>query len=299
MKRILILILLAGGLLSNGSNDSFAQVSQKVKIEKGKVFVNGTKQADEKLPVALRTLPSTSNFSFVSSDGTFLKLAGHYYKVDSDRLMEVDGKKIDPDKIVFIYSTGEKGILHQLTGDAQGVPGPYRVQSGDRNVTIAKYMASMNEKAEEFDNIRFKIDALHAPETAELALELKVGAENVARMAESFPKVQFEAYLADIQDADNMLYVRLVKEQEMEMETHHLAMKIQAAKTRAEQEKYTAQLRESLNQIFQLKQENRQKEIEQLTAKLNDLEKRMKERESLKKDIVENRIKELLDQYRW
>ncbi len=62
---------------------------------------------------------------------------------------------------------------------------------------------------------------------------------------------------------------------------------------------WTAELRSALEKIFQLKQENRRVEIEQLSLRLTELKERLKERESLRDEIVENRIRELLEQYRW
>lgn len=299
MKQFTTVLLLLSVLALPFTPELYAQVSQRVEVKNGEVFVNGSKQLPSQLPKPLKELAPTSNFALFSTGGAYLKIEGHYFKVESNRLVEVPAQLVDSDGTTFIYSSDNVERPLRVVEAKPNALGPYVIRSSNPNQMMARYVESMNEKAEEIETIRYKIDALHAPETAELALELKVGAENMARMAESFPKVQLEAYLADIQDADNFLYSRLVKEQQMEMETHHLAMKIQSAKTREEQEKYTAQLRESLTQIFQLKQENRQKEIEQLAAKLNDLQKRMKERESLKKEIVENRIKELLNQYRW
>jgi ABC-type phosphate transport system auxiliary subunit len=136
-------------------------------------------------------------------------------------------------------------------------------------------------------------------EMVELAGQLRLEAENTARMAGAFPRVEFQSYLDDMHESDIGLYDQLIREQDMEMETHHLAMEALSA-TSVEHRKQVAEaLRNRLNEIFDLKQENREREIEQLSKKLEDLKSRLKQRSDLRQQIIDVRMRELLGDLRW
>ena len=138
-----------------------------------------------------------------------------------------------------------------------------------------------------------------APESNELARRMVVEAENTARIARAFPRVQYESYLSEVRDSNQFLYQELMREREMEARTHQLAMRIRQEEQEAGREKLTSELRNVLTEIFELKQENRQHEIEQLSQQLSKLTARLEEREALKADIIESRVKDLLEQHRW
>jgi len=273
MKRTLPLLLALLGTFLIGPVNAFAQATQTVSIENGTVVVNGKMIASDKLPESLQSIKD-----------------GNLIQADKDALANGN---------IAVYFSSDGSEMPIRIYEKKKANQMYVISPVDESKPMENYVASLHQRAAEFNSIRHKIDAIREPEAAELALELKIGAENVARIAESFPRVQFEAYLDDIQDNDRFLYKELMREQEMELETHRLAMQIREASSRSDQERIATQLREALNEIFQLKQENRKTEIKQLSSKLEDMQKRLKEREKLREDIVENRLRELLDQYRW
>jgi hypothetical protein len=298
MKRKLLFILTISAALWVSPSSVQAQNTHQVAVENGNVFVNGKQVSKNLLPTSLHLIDKSTNLKFWSNNDALIEFNNIVYAIENGTLVEASREALATGQFSVYFSSESKELPIKLykTG---AVPVGYVVRTMTGEKPMAHYVEAMNQRAEEFNTLRHKIDSVREPEVAEIALQLKLGAENVARMAESFPQVQLEAYLADMQDMDHSLYDKLMREQQMEMETHHLAMQIREAKSREEQVKIATHLRSALNEIFQFKQENRKTEIEQLTIKLNELQKGLKDRESLRKDIVENRIKELLDHYRW
>ena len=270
---------------------------QQDTIEGGKVIVNGKQVAAGHLPKSLQKIDANTSLRFWGNEDTMFEISGVVYSVENGTLIERDRNALHSNNVSVYFETDKSDIPIRVFG-VTPEKGTYVLRSTGGK-PMENYVAAMNERAKEFNTFRFKLDAIQEPQTAEIATQLKLSAENAARIVESFPKVQFEAYLNEIQDADNTLYNTLMREQQMEMDTHRLAMKIREASTRTEQERITKELRTALNEIFSLKQKNRKMEIEQLSLKLEDLQKRLKEREALREDIIENRVRELLDQYRW
>ena len=294
-----IFTILFAFLLVSATGNAVAQaplkLQQQVTIENGKVIVNGKQVEAGHLPRSLQQIDKSTSLRFWGNDYTLFEISGVVYSVQNGTLIERDPNTLHRNNVSVYFETEKSDVPVRVFGVAPDSR-TYIVRSSK---PMENYVAAMNEKAKEFNTIRFKLDAIQEPQTAEIATQLKLGAENAARIVESFPKVQFEAYLNEIQDADNTLYNTLMREQQMELDTHRLAMKIREASTRTEQEQIAKELRTALNEIFSLKQNNRKMEIQQLSQKLEDLQKRLKEREALRDDIIENRVRELLDQYRW
>ena len=274
-----------------------AQTQHKVTIENGIVFVNGKQIAEKDLPESLADLSKTTTLQFWGDANAIMELNGIAYMVSDGKLLEAPKDLVQSGNLHVLFSTDEN-IPVRLIERAPEAKN-WVVRSNDASRTYTGYVKALNERADEVENIRLKIESGAVPEQAILARQLSVEAENAARLVRSFPMVQFETYLNEIQDNDRILYNELIREHEMEAQTHHLAMKIREAESRTDQEEATEELREALESIFELKQENRRVEIEQLSLRLSELKERLKERESLKDDIVENRIRELLEQYRW
>ena len=85
-----------------------------------------------------------------------------------------------------------------------------------------------------------------------------------------------------------------MSERRMEGETVSMARKIAAMEEGKARRDSIAVLRERLDEIFELKQENRRREVEELEEKLQELQKAVAERERLGDEIVDRRLQELL-----
>lgn len=106
---------------------------------------------------------------------------------------------------------------------------------------------------------------------------------------------QYQAqYLEEIQRRHKQLYDQLMRERQMEAETHGLARTIRQLPAGPERQRYLDSLRTTLNQIFELKQENRRREIAQLEEQIQELQRRLERREEMRVEMIEQRIQQLI-----
>ncbi|MGE5681773.1 MAG: hypothetical protein ACM34K_12920 [Bacillota bacterium] len=85
---------------------------------------------------------------------------------------------------------------------------------------------------------------------------------------------------------------RMRKVSELEVETESLGLKYQNA-NKADKEKMKSELKNKLNELFELKETNRKQEVEHLEKRLSELRKSLQERRDNKDEIVRKRMMEL------
>ncbi len=104
-----------------------------------------------------------------------------------------------------------------------------------------------------------------------------------------------QAYLREVQRHSHGLYERLMHERRMELESYALARRIrrlpQGSPARAAK---LDSLRDTLEEIFALKQENRRREIEQLDRQLQELQRRLKQRQDMREAMIDQRLDQLI-----
>ena len=113
---------------------------------------------------------------------------------------------------------------------------------------------------------------------------------------EAVPRLLHDAnnlYLEDLQKENQRLFSRLARERELENQAEYLARAARRAQTEEERTGHIEALTEKLNEIFELKQQNRLAEIEQFEAELEALKQRVEKREQLKEKIIESRVARL------
>ena len=262
------------------------------------MYVNGKEVPNSDLPKGLRELDEDTNVTFWTNEDAVIEINGLAFTYADGRFEEADEDVTSRQGSMVFFSSDDKGGNIRLYQTPDVVPG-FEVRTVTGGVHMMdSYVAELNERAAEFDKLTIELQQI-APESNELARRMVVEAENTARIARAFPRVQYESYLSEVRDSNQFLYQELMREREMEARTHQLAMRIRQEEQEAGREKLTSELRNVLTEIFELKQENRQHEIEQLSQQLSKLTARLEEREALKADIIESRVKDLLEQHRW
>jgi hypothetical protein len=103
-----------------------------------------------------------------------------------------------------------------------------------------------------------------------------------------------QAYMQGLSERDRALYERLVREREMEAEAYRLAQQLR--QNPSNDAALRSQLREKLEAMFELKQENRREEIRQVEEVLQALRQRLQEREAMRDEIIQHRMRELTGQ---
>jgi len=102
-------------------------------------------------------------------------------------------------------------------------------------------------------------------------------------------------YLSDVQKANRQLYERLVRERTMEQEAQDLARVVRMLPEGSEDRRAQVDsLRTLLNEIFDLKQENRRREIERLQRQIQEVQRSLQERRQMRDRMIDRRLNQLL-----
>jgi len=305
MKKTLLILLTA--VISSLPDASAAlqqqrvpvvPVAEKISIERGTVFINGKQVEDSVLPAGLRDLSSDVNMTFWTADNALIEINGSTFVFENGSFREADPSERADRNVMVMFSSDDNTASVRLY-EAPVAMGNYVIRGRNAETEVMRsYVAQLREQAEEFNKLTFEFKEA-APQTNELARQMVVEAENTARLASVLPRVEYEAYLGSLQNQNQRLYEELMRERDMEMRTHQLAQAIHQADTAEQRAEHEQELRQILTEIFELKQANREKEIVQLEKQLKELQSRLEDRESLKGDIIESRINDLLNLHRW
>jgi hypothetical protein len=272
--------------------------AHKVAIEEGSVYVNGKPISEEDLPASLRTLGSDVSLTFWTFNDALIEVNGEAFVFNNGSFREADPNEKSSRNIRVVFGA-EEGTSQVKLFEAPEATSGFVVRGYPADLEIMEqYIAQLRERAEEFNKLTFELKKA-VPQSSDLARQIVVEAENTARLASIFPHVEYEAYLGSLQHRNRGLYEELVRERSMEMRTHKLAEAIRTAGSDRDRKAHEKELRGILTEIFELKQANRIQEIEQLERQLKELQDRLEERESLKQDIIESRLGDLLNLSRW
>ena len=292
--------LLALGLLF--ALPATAQDAHTIRIQDGSVYINDRLVPANDLPTSLEIEGMSATFSFTGDDRAFLDLGGHVYMLQDGRLVEADSEDAENGLVVFFATDRDGTPVRFVKSDDQSAAGYHVRTRGDK--TYAFYGDALFDQARKMEELRVRLteqkaNMIRAGELEPVVVELTAAAENTARMAEALPRIQFQSYLESIGDRDAALFEQLQREQELEVKTRTLAQRIRLTNDADERAKLSSELRAELERIFELKQKNREREIEQLAARLEALETRLKERKDLQEQIIEARMNELIGRSDW
>ncbi len=285
MKRFNACLL--GVALICGASFSASAQSHTIRIENGLVYVDGTLQKQESLPGSLDLEGLTASLSF--SGPTQFRLGDQAFLIEEGRLVEAEPK--DDDFVVFIGRQGPPAFAYTSgqgnTFDLLGT----RVGRGKDN-PVGIYYEILDGQLREMDQLHTEFDRTRSVTLAERLLE---ESGQAAEMVRAFPRIELQSYLEDLQDRNGGLYDGILREHLMEIETRRLASQILATADASRRAELRTHLAERLEEIFELKQENRRAEIEQLDGRLRELRSLMDTRQGRKKELIESRIQDLLD----
>ena len=104
-----------------------------------------------------------------------------------------------------------------------------------------------------------------------------------------------QQYLNDIQQSSHGLYERLLHERQMEQNAKNLAHAIRLMPEGPERRAKIDTLHAMLEDIFEVKQENRRREIEHLQRQIRELQKNIRKREQMRDRMIDRRLRQLVD----
>lgn len=105
-------------------------------------------------------------------------------------------------------------------------------------------------------------------------------------------------YLNAVQRSSRKLYERLMRERRMERNARELARTIRLLPKGPARRGKVDTLRAMLQEIFELKQENRRREIERLQRQIRELERSIRKRERMRELMIDRRLRQLVDSTR-
>lgn len=280
---------------------SYAQQRQVV-IRDGSVFIDGRKVPQDQLPPSLSVEGLDVLYSFRGIEKPLFFVNGHTYQLSETRLVDVNAPEEEP-------QTGQVSVIFR---DGTQLPEPpYRSPTekprpaealdtrGQDLETISQvrhYIDALHQQAEALYRISARADLPRAEDLAAFTNEMRLHAQKASRLASDLPKMEVQSYLQDVQQQDVELYGQLVREWELEAKTYALASTIRDMDPGPERDHMTQKLRTQLERIFELKQENRRREIEQLEKRLTDLQNGLEKRERMRDRMIDKRLGELLNQ---
>lgn len=284
----LVLLLAAFCVLS--SQTTWAQSPQTLVIENGVVYINGRAVPDADLPASLDLSGVDARFSFTGSMESVVEINGRVYRVQDNTLADMRTPEGRQGRVaVYFREQPARSDLREVR---------LQVGQAEREGPIATpAFAAMRHHTEAVQahtrTLLQQVDQ-RGTEGLEATLEqLQRHASRLARFAEDLPRFEMQSYLEAVQQADQELHSRLIREQELEAQTQALAREVATADGE-EQEVLRRELRAQLEEIFEMKQENRAREIQQLQEEMGRLRQRLEKRERYREYMIERRLRYLL-----
>lgn len=316
-----------------------AQEVRSLHIGDGKVHIDGKLVSADKLPTSLDVSDLSVHFTFSGDVEPVVQINDRRYVLEGDTIREAEPG--EDDAVSFFFDDTPRPAQYQLRRP-QHAAGVYRlatppdapeIEGVAPNVSfkfelvepddisayaphaevLERTAREMHQQAALMEGLRVQLSELEpgadgrlevegARELYDAARKMTLHAEEAARVAEAMPRIEMQHYLAGIKQKDRPLFDRLVNEREREGETVQIAREIRAMADGAEKAERTEDLRQKLADIFELKQANRREEIQQLETRLEDLQQKLEERERLRDEIIDGRLRELLnleDEMKW
>lgn len=123
-------------------------------------------------------------------------------------------------------------------------------------------------------------------------------AQQVGEDAAARPSVNRQQYLEAVQQSSRELYERLLHERRMEQNAEDLARTIRQLPEGEERQAKVDTLRALLENIFEIKQENRRREVERLQQQIRELQENLQAREQMRGRMIDRRLGQLIDSTR-
>lgn len=263
LVRISAILLLGLATVAASPRESVAQSTWSLQIADGVVSVNGRPVDSSRLPASLDTRQHL-RLQWTGSDTTVVAFGDRYYLIERNGLREAMPNEIR------VYGLPTISIA-----------GSNRLFKSEPSVANRQLVNQLSQLAVELD--QSELSRAHAD------------AMRAAQAAAALPHLEMQDYWYGLRADDQDLFDDFVRERRLESEAVELSRSIRMLPSGNERLKIEAELRSVLDKSFELKQKNRQREIDQLEMRLEELRQMLSERESKRNEIIERRYRELID----
>ncbi len=254
---VAVCVLLAPALAAQPS-------SWTLRFADGELSVNGQ-------VVSLKNLPSGLDarqeflFSWTGDEAQVVQLGNVFYRVQ-----RADVRQISPQELVD-YGTPVVSL------------GESKLRNPNPSYANRQLVTQLNELAADIDG---------ASQMEQAAL--KAGAVQAAQTAAVLPHLELQSYWYGVQQEDPKLYAGYIEEQQIFARTQQLAEAILLLPQSERRTGLENELHGLLSQFFDLKQENRKREIVLLENRLEELQRLLDQRYRKRDQMIEARFKELV-----
>jgi hypothetical protein len=121
---------------------------------------------------------------------------------------------------------------------------------------------------------------------------------SVSRTPSTRPEADHRQYLHALRRSSHTLYERLLRERRMEQNARDLARAIRLLPEGPERRARIDTLHAMLEEIFELKQENRRREIERLQRQIRELQQNLQKRAQMRDRMIDRHLRQLTDSTR-
>lgn len=274
------------------------QEMRSLSIVDGQVYLDGRQLPPDELPTGLDVEGVQLTYAFSGDVRPVVEVNGAFFTIEAEGLREVS-RTDQGDGVSVFFGQREAAPPDRLTFRTNRNQDDIVAVAAPHAASIEQHARALEAQAAHFQELQLRLqDQFGEHQIAELneaARRLERQAQQAVLAAEALPQLELRQYLDTIERQDRELYDRLVDERRMERETILLSERIRRTDNEAERAGLTDELRTKLNEIFELKQDNRRREIEQFESRLEDLQSKLAERERLRDQIIENRLRQLLD----
>ena len=271
MYRCLFLALLVAGPLA-------AQPTELI-IRDNTVYFNGKAVANQDLPPGLDLSGIDLTYridGFPTGDPPLIRINEKWYVVTPDGIAPAPDA---PSALIVFKEDDIEGLEMRVGPEHEAVKMQLQALVSDMQETTASLQPFLASEA---------VELVQATQAAGAQVS------QAAQMLEQFSNMEVMQYFHDVQSVDSILYGSLLEEWAMERKARALAAEARALSRRGDRRRMIAELREQLEDIFELKQENRRLELQQMTLRIEELAERLRERDAARKAIIERRLQELL-----
>jgi vacuolar-type H+-ATPase subunit I/STV1 len=201
--------------------------------------------------------------------------------------VHVDGRQLAPDQVPGDLNLDGVTARYRFVGIQRPV-----IELGGRLYAVDDGLTPVSEEevnAEKSSVILQEIEARPA------AVRSSGQGQSTASRSLQQTRAAHQQYLSDVQKANRELYERLLRERTMESQAQNLARVVRMLPENSEERRVKADsLRALLNDIFDLKQENRLREIERLQREIQNLQRSLQKRKQMREAMIDHRLNQLL-----
>ena len=259
-----------------------AQTVQTLTITNGTLSINGEEVPADELPGTLNLHGLNAEYTFFGDARPLIELGGVLYVLDGQRLRSVAELRKEQGGVTFFLNTPD---------DEATLLKRYKDEASLSTVLAEEQAQVLQESTAELELLSNQVEQRQANQAIVAARDRVAQA---AEVVQSLPRLQVQSYFSDVQQYNQNLYALLVREWRMERDAEALALEIRRTPAGTRQSNLIAQLRLKLDEIFELKQQNRRREIQQLEQELNALNERLQKREQWRDRLIDQRLSELI-----